>query len=202
MRNIVLAGLASLAMLAPRLVDAPYAQKGVGDTTGIASPGCQTRDRHPLGQDDRDPDRSLRILDRPIARRHPHHPGDLPRARSSTSTSGPASAVADMVAKLNVGDELAVKAFRTDKMKAGDYVAQSDHLRRRLVSKFRDASLRPVWAGHEPRPAHKRRPLSAAAVRLRHAAAARAWGGRGRHRPMVARGRRGSRRHGPWRGGR
>lgn len=59
---------------------------------------------------------------------------------------GPAAAVADTVAKLAVGQPLAVRAFRTEKMKENHYVAQSLTFGKTTVD-LRDAGLRPVWAG-------------------------------------------------------
>lgn len=58
---------------------------------------------------------------------------------------GPAAAVADTVAKLLVGQEIAVKAFRTEKMKENHYVAQSLTFGKTTIE-LRDAGLRPVWA--------------------------------------------------------
>ncbi len=59
---------------------------------------------------------------------------------------GPAAAVADTVAKLSVGQQLAVKAFRTEKMKERHFVAQSLTFGETTVA-LRDANLQPVWAG-------------------------------------------------------
>jgi hypothetical protein len=58
---------------------------------------------------------------------------------------GPAAAVADTVAKLAVGQEISVKAFRTEKMKENHYVAQSLTFGKTTVE-LRDAGLRPLWA--------------------------------------------------------
>jgi hypothetical protein len=58
---------------------------------------------------------------------------------------GPARAVADLVAKLTVGEELTVNAFRTEKMAENHYVAQSLVVDKTTIQ-LRDASLRPVWA--------------------------------------------------------
>ena len=58
---------------------------------------------------------------------------------------GPATAVADTVAKLSVGQEISAKAFRTEKMKENHYVAQSLAFGKSTVE-LRDADLRPVWA--------------------------------------------------------
>jgi hypothetical protein len=59
---------------------------------------------------------------------------------------GPQAAVADAVAKLSTGKELSILAFRTDKMPEKHYTAQSLTLGETTVT-FRDAGLRPVWAG-------------------------------------------------------
>ena len=58
---------------------------------------------------------------------------------------GPANAVADTVAKLSVGQEITVKAFRTEKMKAHHYTAQSLTFGQ-TTAELRDSNLRPVWA--------------------------------------------------------
>ncbi len=65
---------------------------------------------------------------------------------------GPAAVVADTVARLTVGQPLAVRAFRTEKMKPNHYVAQSLTFDKTTVE-LRDALLRPVWArgGFGPR---------------------------------------------------
>jgi hypothetical protein len=58
---------------------------------------------------------------------------------------GPAAAVADTVAKLSVGQEIGIRAFRSEKMKENHYVAQSLTFGKTTVE-LRDAGLRPVWA--------------------------------------------------------
>jgi hypothetical protein len=59
---------------------------------------------------------------------------------------GPETAVADIVAKLTIGQTIAVKAFRTDKMPEKHYTAQSLSFGTTTIE-LRDAGLRPVWAG-------------------------------------------------------
>jgi hypothetical protein len=59
---------------------------------------------------------------------------------------GPQAEVADVAERLKVGERLAVKAFRTEKMPEGHYVAQVLKLGDETVE-LRDAALRPVWAG-------------------------------------------------------
>ena len=59
---------------------------------------------------------------------------------------GPASVVQEMAAKFPIGTQLTITAFRTDKMPANHYVAQSLKSDTTTVT-LRDESLRPVWAG-------------------------------------------------------
>jgi hypothetical protein len=58
---------------------------------------------------------------------------------------GPASAVAEAVKKLAIGQEITVKAFRTDKLEDQHYVAVSLSFDKTTIE-FRDDALRPVWA--------------------------------------------------------
>ena len=58
---------------------------------------------------------------------------------------GPATAVADLVAKLSVGQSLTVKAFRTEKLPDGQFVAQTVTFGDNTIE-LRDQGLRPVWA--------------------------------------------------------
>lgn len=59
---------------------------------------------------------------------------------------GPQSAVHEMAAKFPVGTHVTVRAFRTEKLPANHYVAQSIASDEATVT-FRDESLRPSWAG-------------------------------------------------------
>lgn len=65
---------------------------------------------------------------------------------------GPAEALARVVARLSAGQEIAVRAFRTEQMKENHYVAQTLTVGKTTVE-LRDASLRPAWAlgGTAPR---------------------------------------------------
>ena len=64
---------------------------------------------------------------------------------------GPAEAVAATIAKLSVGQQLVVRAFRTEKMKEKHYVAQSLTFGKNKVE-LRDENLRPAWAGRNAGP--------------------------------------------------
>jgi len=59
---------------------------------------------------------------------------------------GPQTAVADVVAKLGVGQTLRIEAFRTEKMADRHYTAQSLRFGDTAVE-LRDDGLRPVWSG-------------------------------------------------------
>lgn len=59
---------------------------------------------------------------------------------------GPAAVMADTVAKLSDGQQIAVKAFRTEKMKDNHYVALSLTFGETTVD-LRDEGFRPAWAG-------------------------------------------------------
>ncbi len=59
---------------------------------------------------------------------------------------GPAAVMADTVAKLSEGQQIAVKAFHTEKMKDNHYVAQSLTFGETTVD-LRDEGFRPAWAG-------------------------------------------------------
>jgi len=59
---------------------------------------------------------------------------------------GPAAQVEFLAADLTAGKTVKVKGFRTEKMEAGHYVAQTVAYGDRTVQ-LRDENLRPVWAG-------------------------------------------------------
>ena len=121
-----------------------YAQKGVGDSTGIARQAvrpevvslsgklseirtglCEsTTGRSPIGT---------------------HIIVETPDGKKLNVHLGPEAAVADMAAKLTVGQEVTVQAFRTDKLNAQAFVAQSLTSGKTQIE-LRDAELRPVWA--------------------------------------------------------
>ena len=59
---------------------------------------------------------------------------------------GPAGAVEFVTKNLSQGQEIEVMAFRTEEMKKGHYVAQTLKFDSRIVE-LRDETLRPAWAG-------------------------------------------------------
>jgi len=144
MRNAVAIAVAATALFG---VAAPmaHAQRGVGDPTGVAPQPVKPEIVSLSGK-------LVEVKTGPC---------ESTTGRSLTGTHviletaekeqlnvhlGPAEAVADTVAKLSVGQEIAVKAFRTEKMKEKHYVAQSLTLGKTTIE-LRDAGLQPVWAG-------------------------------------------------------
>jgi hypothetical protein len=77
---------------------------------------------------------------------------DVPGKGQLNVHLGPARLVADTVAKLAVGQDVTVRAFRTDALKPNQYIAQTLSFGSTRVE-LRDTSLRPVWAtgGSGPR---------------------------------------------------
>lgn len=141
-RNI--ATLSALLLCFGILVTSAYAQRGVGDSTGLAS------------QPVKPPIITLngKLVEIKTGACEATTGRSLIGTHLILATSakevlnihlGPAAAVADVVAKLSVGQEIRVQAFRTEKMKENQYVAQSLTFNQTTVE-LRDANLRPVWA--------------------------------------------------------
>ena len=144
MRNIFLAGLTSIALLGLASPGA-YAQRGVGDSTGVASRAVKPKIVSLSGKliEIRTGLCESSTGQSPVGTHIVLKTSD---GKQLNVHLGPAAAVEDKVATLTVGDEVSVKAFRTDKMKTGDYAAQSITAGDNRIE-LRDAGLRPVWAG-------------------------------------------------------
>lgn len=142
--RLLIVGLLGVLSAYLGLVSAALAQKGVGDLSGVASQPVKPAIVSLAG-------RLVEIKTGPC---------ESTTGRSLVGTHviletrekvrlnihlGPAEAVADTVAKLSVGQAIAVKAFRTEKMKEHHYVAQTLTFGQTTVE-LRDAGLRPVWA--------------------------------------------------------
>ena len=139
--------LATLVVIAAFLVGwtsaTAYAQKGVGDRTGVARQSVRPEIVTLSGK--------LVEIDT--------GPCEMTTGPSTIGTHvilktkggklnvhlGPAAAVADTVKQLPVGQQVTVAAFRTEKMKANHYVARSLTFGKTTVE-LRDQTLRPVWA--------------------------------------------------------
>ena len=59
---------------------------------------------------------------------------------------GPTDQIETLVPALDVGEEVQVEAFRTERMQADHYVARSITVGDQVL-RLRDENLRPVWAG-------------------------------------------------------
>ena len=136
---IVIAALAALLCST-----AVYAQKGMGDYTGIA--------REPI----KPPITRLSGIVLEIRT----HPCENTTGKADIGTHlilkssqnqefnihiGPAKAVADIVRQLSVGKKIEVFGFHTEKMPSDHYVAKQLVFGGRSID-LRDASLRPFWA--------------------------------------------------------
>ncbi len=134
----------SLVALGSWFAGAAYAQKGTGDTTGVARQTAKPEVVMLSGK-------LIEIKTGPC---------ELTTGRSPIGTHiiletvekqnvnvhlGPAAAIAEAVAKLTVGQEITVRAFRTDKLKNYHYIAVSLSFDKMTVE-LRDDTLRPVWA--------------------------------------------------------
>ena len=126
---------------------AAYAQKGVGDTSGVA--------RQPVRPEVVTLAGKLVELDTGPCEsgtgRSPVGTHILLRTADGTTLNvhlGPAAAapVADSAKQLRAGQTVTVAAFRTQKMKQNHYVARSLTFGKTTVQ-LRDETLRPVWAG-------------------------------------------------------
>lgn len=141
--------LAGLVLTCGALVTSTHAQRGVGESTGVArqaikpeivtlsgklveirtGPCEKTTGRSPIGT---------------------HIFLETDKGDNLNVHLGPQWAVADTAATLKVGTRLTVKAFRTAKMPEKNYVAQSLAFGETTVD-LRDEGLRPVWGGQGAR---------------------------------------------------
>ncbi|MFO0888841.1 MAG: hypothetical protein U0790_06795 [Isosphaeraceae bacterium] len=81
---------------------------------------------------------------------------DVPERGRVDVHLGPASKVAESVAKMPVGQEITVDGFRTRALKPDQYIARTLRFGSETIE-LRDASLRPVWAGSDDGPVDVRR---------------------------------------------
>ena len=139
-RTVAIAAITLLAVAVPMA----HAQKGVGDPTGVARQSVKPEIISLSGK-------IIEVKTGPCeSTTGPSVSGthlllETVQKERLNVHLGPAEAVADTVASLSVGQKIAVKAFRTEKMKEKHYVAQT--LTFETTVELRDAGLRPVWAG-------------------------------------------------------
>jgi hypothetical protein len=146
MRNAVVLALAS-TVLSVVTIPVAYAQKGVGDQTGVARQPVQPQ---VVALSGKLVEIRIGLCEKTTGRAAvgTHLFLETPDGKSLNIHLGPAAAVADIVAKLSTREnqDLTVKAFRTEKMPENHYVAQSLTFDANTIE-LRDKTLRPVWAG-------------------------------------------------------
>ncbi|NLF07846.1 MAG: hypothetical protein GX594_07690 [Pirellulaceae bacterium] len=143
MKNAIIA-MTTAVVLGGWFAGAAYAQKGMGDAEGVAQqtekPECVSLTGKILeiktgpckSATGRSPIGTHLILENSDEQKLNIH-------------LGPADALAEIVKNLTIGQEITVKAFRTDKHKEHHYVAVLLTYGETTIE-LRDDSLRPVWA--------------------------------------------------------
>lgn len=143
------ASLAVVALLAGVLTPLAYAQRGVGDSAGVAQQSTKPELVTLSGE-------VVAVETKPCEKTTGHGVVGahilLKTEKGDTLNVhlGWADAVEEIAKQVTVGKKLTVTAFRTDKMPEGQYVAQSVTFDGKTVQ-LRDENLRPVWAGGGPR---------------------------------------------------
>ena len=139
------ASLAGVALLAGVLSPSAYAQKGVGDATGVAQQPTKPELVTFSGE-------IVVVETKPCEKTTGHSlvgTHILLKTEKDTALNihlGWAEAVEEIAKQLPVGKKVTVTAFRTDKMPEGQYVAKSLTYDDKTVQ-LRDENLRPLWAG-------------------------------------------------------
>ena len=124
---------------------AAYAQKGVGDPTGVARQAIRPEIVTLTGK-------LMEIKTGACESgtgRSPVGTHVLLRTPSGDQLNvhlGPAAVVAETVAKFSARQKLTIRAFRTEKLEENHYVATSVTFGKTTV-RLRDDTLQPVWAG-------------------------------------------------------
>ena len=144
MKNAIVA-VVTVVTLGNWLVGAACAQKGTGDATGVAQQVVKPEVTSLSGK-------IVEIKTGPCEATTGRSPVgthiilETPEKQKMNVHLGPATVVAETVAKLTIGQEITVRAFRTDKLKDHHYVAVSLSFDKTTIE-LRDDALRPVWAG-------------------------------------------------------
>jgi hypothetical protein len=122
-----------------------YAQRGMGDSTGLARQAVKPELVSLAGK-------LLAVETQPCdkttggGRVGTHIVLETKQGEKLNIHLGWARAVEDIARRLTLGKKIEVMAFRTDKMPAGHFVAQSLRFEKRTVQ-LREQNLRPLWAG-------------------------------------------------------
>ena len=143
MRSVAVLAVAAIVLFGVAVSEA-HAQRGVGDQTGVAREPVKPEIVSLSGK-------LVEIKTGPCesttggAMIGTHIILETAEKAKLNVHLGPAAAVADTVAQLNVGQEVMVNAFRTDKLKDMHYVAKS-LIFDNITVNLRDDAMRPVWA--------------------------------------------------------
>lgn len=136
--------LAAGALLWGVVTPCVYAQRGMGDSTGVARQAVKPEVVTLSGS-------VLKVTTEPCkmttgpAYLGTHFLLTTPQGEDLNIHLGPADAVAYVAEQLRVGENVNVDAFRTAKMPENHYVAQSVALDGTAIQ-LRDEGLRPLWA--------------------------------------------------------
>jgi hypothetical protein len=139
----VLRAVACILLLAS---SAGYAQKGMGDQTGVVRQGLRPSLTRLSGK-------ILSVETHPCekatgrALAGTHLIIEAANGRQYNLHVGPADAVASVVEPLQPGRPVEVVAFRTSRMPENQYVVSTLLLKNSKAVTLRDADLRPFWAG-------------------------------------------------------
>jgi hypothetical protein len=134
------------AMLVSALsVSAASAQKGVGDTEGIARQPTRPKVVSLSGKVVKMETAPCEMTTGPSVL-GTHLMMKTSKGKKLNIHLGPAAAVEFVTRQLSPGEDVRVDAFRTKKMEKGQYVARTLTIDSRTVE-LRDETLRPAWAG-------------------------------------------------------
>jgi hypothetical protein len=137
--------LVGVALLAGVLSPSAYAQKGMGDATGVAQQPTKPKLVTFSGE-------VVAVETKPCEKTTgnglvgTHILLKTEKGNPLNIHLGWAEAVKEIAKQLPVGKNVTVVAFRTDKMPEGQYVAKSLTYDGKTVQ-LRDENLRPLWAG-------------------------------------------------------
>ena len=147
--------LAAIALLSSTLAPLAYAQKGMGEPTGVARRAVKPELTSFAGN-------IVAVVTEPCEKTTgrgvvgTHVLLRTKKGRQRNVHLGWSVAVEDIASRLTVGKKVGVTAFRTEKMPEGHYVAQSLEFDGNTVQ-LRDENLRPFWAGRGRGPRRSQR---------------------------------------------
>lgn len=130
------------------LVPVTWAQRGMGDASGVVRQGLRPTTVTLRGE-------VLRVITGPCEKGTgwsdigTHFILNTEQGQEQNIHLGPAHLVRAVTDRLSDGGAIVVNAFRTEKMPPGHYNAITVMLNKQTI-RLRDQNLRPVWAGQAP----------------------------------------------------